>query len=136
VSRDKPSHAEIDRVLDGLVGTIKQAPPAYSAIKVRGIPAYKLARKGKQVELAERQVTIHAIDDVDHDYPFLRFTTRVSSGTYIRSLAEDIGEKLGTGAYVTSLRRTSVGEFDLHNAIRISSATTPGDIANNIIAID
>src|SRR5262249_16180543 len=97
----EPSRQEIDDVLRGFVGKISQTPHKYSAMKVDGKRAYKLARQGKEVKLEPRQVEIYQITDVKYEYPKLKFTTKVSSGTYIRSLAEDIGQKLSTGAYLS-----------------------------------
>jgi len=117
VSDKKPSLDEIQQVLDQFLGEIEQIPPAYSAIKVDGQRAYKLARAGKEVKIEPRRVKIYQITDVNYGYPELKFTCEVSSGTYIRTLAEDIGKKLGTGAYLTGLNRIQVGEFTLKDAI-------------------
>ena len=84
-----------------------------------GQRAYKLARAGKTVELKPREVDIYSIDTINYKYPILKFITEVSSGTYIRSLAEDIGRQLGTGAYLSGLRRTRVGELDIKDAVDI-----------------
>lgn len=94
-----------------------QVPPAFSAMKINGQRAYKLAREGKVVELEARPVTIHSNVLTSYEYPFVHFTSRVSSGTYIRSLAEDLGKLLGTGAYMSGLRRTEVGDYAIHDAI-------------------
>jgi tRNA pseudouridine55 synthase len=115
-ARDEPSRQEIEEVLKSFVGKISQTPHKYSAMKVDGKRAYKLARAGQEVKLEPREVTIYEITDVKYDYPALKFTAKVSSGTYIRSLAEDIGQKLGTGAYLSSLRRTEVGTFRTQDA--------------------
>jgi len=113
VSGVRLSDEEVKKALSLFVGEIKQIPPAHSAIKVNGQRAYKLARAGKEVIIEPRKVTIYGITDVAYKHPFVKFTTKVSSGTYIRTLVEDIGKSLGTGAYMTELRRTSVGKFDL-----------------------
>lgn len=113
----QPSHADIESVLEEFIGEIAQVPPQFSAIKVAGQRAYKAAREGKQVELEPRRVTIVSIHDVHYDYPQLSFVADVSSGTYIRSLARDIGASLGTGAYLQSLRRLTVGEMSVQDAI-------------------
>lgn len=107
-------------VLSGFVGEIKQTPPAYSAIKVGGRRAYDLARAGKEVEIPERTVTIHSLDIVEYSYPELKIRTHVSSGTYIRSLAQDIGKVLGAGAYCSQLRRTHIADWSVENAQRLS----------------
>lgn len=108
---------KFDAVLTSFLGESEQVPPIFSAIKVDGKRAYKLAREGKDVEMKSRPVRIDSIVDVEYAWPEVRFTVAVSSGTYIRSLVRDIGEKLGTGAYMSDLRRTTVGEFVLSDAI-------------------
>lgn len=120
VSDKKPSEAAVLAALEAFTGEITQVPPAYSAIKVNGKRAYELARAGKAVALEPRKVTIYSISEVEYTYPRVTFTARVSSGTYIRSLAEDIGKKLGVGAYMSDLRRTQVGEFQLGQALSIT----------------
>ena len=115
-SNHQPGPAEVEQVLNTFLGQISQIPPAFSAIKVGGQRAYKLARAGKEVKIEPRKVTIYSIKNVQYKYPKLSFVTEVSSGTYIRSLAVDIGEKLGTGAYMSALRRTKVGNFDIKDA--------------------
>jgi|SRR5579862_470683 len=116
VSTHQPSEAEVKKVLNKFVGEINQTPHAFSAIKVDGQRAYKLARAGEKPKLEPRQVIIYSIENVEYNYPKLSFTTSVSSGTYIRSLAEDVGKELGIGAYLTALRRTKVGQLDVRNA--------------------
>lgn len=120
VSDAVPSKNDILSALEAFRGEISQVPPAYSAIKVNGQRAYKLAREGKEVVIEPRQVTIYDIRLDSYVYPEVRFTTSVSSGTYIRSLVEDIGSKLGTGAYMSGLRRTMVGKFEIKTAIGIN----------------
>jgi tRNA pseudouridine55 synthase len=107
----------IEAVLRRFEGEILQKPHKYSAVKISGQRAYKAARAGKTVEIEPRKVTIYQLLTTDYQYPKLSLTARVSSGTYIRSLAEDIGEALGTGAYLSALRRTQVGEFDIDKAV-------------------
>jgi tRNA pseudouridine55 synthase len=96
-----------------------QVPPAFSAMKINGQRAYKLAREGKTVELEARPVTIYSNELTSYDYPYVKFTSRVSSGTYIRSLVVDLGETLKTGAYMSDLRRTTVGDFDIADATEV-----------------
>jgi tRNA pseudouridine55 synthase len=93
------------------LGTISQIPPMYSALKQNGVPLYKLARKGVEVERLPRQITLHSIIIDRIELPLVSFTVRCSRGTYVRSLARDIGECLGCGAHLTQLRRTSSGPF-------------------------
>lgn len=116
VSSRQPDLTELEAAVNQFVGTIQQIPPAYSAIKIDGQRAYKLARAGKEVVIEPRTVTIYEITELTYQYPMVSFTAKVSSGTYIRSLVTDIGDALGTGAYMTNLRRTSIGEYDVSNA--------------------
>lgn len=108
-----PSLEQIQAVIPEFVGKIKQRPPIFSAIKIDGQRAYKLARKGKEVEMPEREVEIFSLDILGYDAPYLKIRTHVSSGTYIRTLAEDIGKRLGCGAYTTELRRTRISTYDI-----------------------
>ncbi len=123
VSDRKPSENEVLNAVNSFVGDISQIPPAYSALKVNGQRAYKLARAGKEVVIEPRKVTIYSIEEVKYEYPIVSFTTKVSSGTYIRSLVGDIGVKLATGAYMTELRRTSIGEYSIKDADKIEATT-------------
>lgn len=123
ISDKKPDEAEVNKALGSFIGEISQTPPAFSAIKVKGKRAYKLARAGKKVELVQRQVTIYDIFEVDYKYPFISFMVKVSSGTYIRSLTEDIGEKLGVGAYMAELRRIEVGSFKLAQSVDVTDVS-------------
>lgn len=123
VSDRQPSREAIEAVLPTFTGPITQTPPAYSAIKINGQRAYKLARQGTAVELPSRQVTIHSLQVVSYAYPDLTIRTHVSSGTYIRSLAEDIGKALSTGAYCQQLRRTHIGSFSIDDAHTVESLT-------------
>ena len=107
------SREKIIETLAQFVGEIEQIPPAFSAIKINGQRAYKLARVGKAVEMPKRKVTIYELELLDYASPFLKIRTHVSSGTYIRTLAEDIGEALGCGAYTTELRRTKIADYDI-----------------------
>jgi len=112
-----PSRAEVEAALAAYRGTFDQIPPAYSAVKRGGTKAYELARAGQSPELAPRQVTVSTLALVDYQPPDLRLSIRCSSGTYIRSLAYDLGRDVGTGAHLAGLRRTAVGAFDLGMAV-------------------
>ena len=114
-----PAQNVIEHTLQLFVGKITQTPPRFSAIKINGQRAYKLARKGQDFEIPSREVEIYSIEILKYDYPELKIRTHVSSGTYIRTLAEDIGEKLGTGAYLTALRRTKIGKYDIQNSVML-----------------
>lgn len=116
VSDAVPAEQQVRAVLDRFTGQIIQTPPIYSAIKINGQRAYKLARKGQEVEIPTRTVTIHSIELLDYSYPMVKIRTNVSSGTYIRSLAEDIGKELKVGAYCEELHRISIGSFDIADA--------------------
>ena len=116
VSDLQPTKEAIEAALEPFRGEITQRPPIFSAIKINGRRAYDLARKGEVVEIPERQVTVFSLELLDYEYPNVRIRTHVSSGTYIRSLAVDIGTLLGTGAYCSELRRTKVAEFDVADA--------------------
>jgi len=132
-SRQKPEDREVKKVLESFVGKISQTPHAHSAVKVGGQRAYKLARQGKEVIIEPRQVTIYAVEKVRYKYPKLSFIAEVSSGTYIRSLAEDIGQKLGTGAYLSALRRTKVGRFDISDSVAIDDTSEQHQILKSAI---
>lgn len=106
----------IHEALSKFVGEIEQKPPIFSAIKIDGERAYNLARAGEEVEMKSRKTTIHYIKDVKIDEALVSFTVGCSKGTYIRSLAHDIGKELGVGAYLTQLRRTKIGDFLIENA--------------------
>jgi len=111
-----PTENEIKDVLEKFTGEITQQPPIYSAIKINGQRAYKLARKGEEIEMPIRQVTIHALDLINYTYPEIKIRAHVSSGTYIRSLAGDIGNTLKVGAYCSQLRRTQINKWHIDQA--------------------
>ncbi len=116
-----PDEKVIKQTILSFVGEIEQVPPAFSAIKIGGKRAYKLAREGKEVKIEPRAVTIYKIDDIKITDDTVSFTVEVSSGTYIRSLVRDIGAKLGCGAHMTDLKRTTVGQFKLQDAQEVSN---------------
>lgn len=115
----RPTRAAVEAILPRFTGPIEQVPPAYSALKVDGERAYDLARKGEQVVLATRAVTIHALTLHDADGESATLTAHVSKGTYIRSLARDIALAVGSVGHVTMLRRIKAGPFDLVPAISL-----------------
>jgi tRNA pseudouridine55 synthase len=123
VSDTVPTEKAVLEALQQLQGPIMQVPPQFSAMKINGQRAYKLARKGEIVELEARPVTIYSNELTGYEYPYVKFTSRVSSGTYIRSLVEDLGKLLETGAYMSDLRRTSVGAYSLEAAVVVSGLT-------------
>jgi tRNA pseudouridine55 synthase len=118
-----PNLTEIEFATARFVGEIQQRPPAFSAIKVSGKRAYALARKGQEVALEPRPVTIHRLTIIDYDYPRLTLDIECSSGTYIRSLGRDLAEFVGTGAVMSALERTSIGEFHVAHSIDVTLLT-------------
>jgi tRNA pseudouridine55 synthase len=123
VSEAEPTEAAVMTAVESFIGESMQMPPKFSALKVNGRRAYDLAREGKEVVLQPRKITIHSITDIRYAYPKITFTTSVGSGTYIRSLAEDVGAILETGAYMSALRRTVVGDKSITEAIAVSALT-------------
>jgi tRNA pseudouridine55 synthase len=112
-----PTLTDVQAALGGFSGTILQRPPVYSAIKVGGKPAYARARAGEALELAAREVTIHELTIAAYTYPLLEIAVACSAGTYIRSLAHDLGQGLGCGAALSKLRRTASGDFRAEDAV-------------------
>lgn len=113
------SNEQILNVVSKFVGKIDQVPPIYSAIKVDGQTAYSLARRGKDIELAARPIEILSIECNDISLPHISLDIHCSKGTYIRSLAHDIGQKLEVGGYLTQLRRTAIGDYHINGAVDI-----------------
>jgi len=105
--------------LDGFVGEIMQTPPAFSAVKVAGQPAYRLARRGEAVVLKPRPASVYRIDLLRFQPPDVEFEVECGKGTYVRSLAHDLGEKLGCGAHLSALTRTAVGPFRIEEAVTV-----------------
>jgi len=121
VAREK-----IESTLQKFTGEIQQSPPVYSALKVRGRAAYARARDGEEVVLEARKIHIYGIEVVGHEWPFLQIRVDCGRGTYIRSLARDIGEALGTKGYLTALKRTAVGQFQIEKALTIEKLQAEG----------
>lgn len=116
----QPSYSDIEKILPDFLGNIKQTVPIFSAVKINGKRAYQLARQGQKVEMPTREIEIYELEVLSYHFPELVIRTHVSSGTYIRTLGEDLGQALGVGAYLTALRRTKVGNFDLNNAKKLT----------------
>ena len=110
---------KIEKILKDFTGKISQTPPAYSAVKVDGVRAYELARKGKDVQIKPRDIIIKEISLTKINIPFIAFNVVCSKGTYIRSLCSDIGERLGTAAHMFSLIRSASGQFKINDAVNI-----------------
>jgi len=110
---------QVKEAVMSFVGDLQQIPPMFSAVKVGGERLYKLARKGQEIELQPRAVSIYSIEIIKIDLPNVEFLMRCSKGTYVRSLARDIGIKLGVGAHLSALRRTKIGDLSVENAYDI-----------------
>lgn len=110
----------LNQAISTFIGQIEQIPPMFSAKKVDGKKLYELARKGKEIKLKPSKVEIYSMEVVDYDLPVIELNISCSKGTYIRSLARDIGEKLSCGAYLKNLRRTAIGEYSVNDALKIS----------------
>ena len=121
----QPSYSDIEKILPDFLGNIKQTVPIFSAVKINGKRAYQLARQGQKVEMPTREIEIYELEVLSYHFPELVIRTHVSSGTYIRTLGEDLGQALGVGAYLTALRRTKVGNFDLNNAKKLTDFDIP-----------
>ncbi|WP_438984785.1 tRNA pseudouridine(55) synthase TruB [Aequoribacter sp.] len=130
----------VEQAMQGFKGAIKQVPPMYSALKKDGQPLYKLARQGIEIEREARDVVIEAFDMLDFipdERAFCQVFVRCSKGTYIRSLAEDLGASLGVGAHLTALRRTEAGPFDLSDAMTLEQVQSAGqDLVARLLPID
>ncbi len=120
-----PSEHDVRGALQRFLGTIMQRPPARSAVKVGGRRAYDLARRGESVELAPRPVDVHGLELVRYEWPALVLDVRCGKGTYIRSLARDLGLALGTGGHCRTLRRTAVGPFTEAEAVKLDDVPAP-----------
>jgi len=127
-----PSPQRVAEVVGQFVGSIDQVPPPFSAIKVGGRPAYKMAARGQDVRLKPRRVQVHQIKLLRYEYPDLDLEVRCGRGTYIRSLARDIGSVLGTGACCQTLTRLAVGPFHLDLSVRLDQ-TDPSQVCAKVI---
>lgn len=127
IELDSPCEPTLDEILEAakcLTGQIDQRPPAFSALKIEGHRAYKLARAGEKVELQSRRITIYQLEVKRYDYPELTLEVECSSGTYIRSLGRDLAESLGTAAVMSALVRTAIGDFHLDDALDMEAITS------------
>jgi tRNA pseudouridine55 synthase len=123
------TESQFEEALKTFVGEIEQTPPPYSAVKVQGRKAYEMAREGEEVELAPRKITVHHLEVLEWTPPEVVIDVFCSSGTYVRSLANDLGNSLGVGAHLVGLRRTKSGRFTLRDAVplrRLQEAFTAG----------
>ena len=134
-----PDRFQLLQAIENFTGTIMQQPPAYSAIKVRGIPSHRLAREGKAEPLKSRSVRIHSIELTGYQDPFVSFTVKCSKGVYVRTLCADIGESLGTGAHLTSLMRTRSGRFSIDHAVsldQLADLAAAGSLQQILVSVD
>ena len=127
---------QFNEILQKFVGEIEQVPPPYSAVKVKGRKAYDMAREGEEVDLAPRMIHVYSLDILEWSPPEAVIDVYCSSGTYVRSLANDLGKSLGTGAYLVGLRRSKSGRFTLRDAVplrRLQEAFSAGDWYRHLI---
>jgi tRNA pseudouridine55 synthase len=127
---------QFDEVLQNFIGEMEQVPPPYSAVKVKGRKAYEMARQGEEVDLEPRIINVYSLEVLEWAPPEAVIDVYCSSGTYVRSLANDLGKMLGTGAYLVGLRRTKSGRFTLRDAVplrRLQEAFDAGDWYRHLI---
>ncbi len=127
--------ATVERSLEGLRGVITQQVPRFSAVKVQGRRLHELAREGKDITPPSREVTIHRLDLLDLSVPDLRLAVDCSKGTYIRQLVADLGDDLGPGAHVTTLRRTRVGDLNVTEAVTLDELERSGEITSRLLSV-
>ena len=126
--------AEMEKLIkENFIGEISQIPPQFSAKKIRGKKAYEFAREGKRVELQSKVVTVKNFKIINYDWPFVTFRITCLSGTYVRTLINDLGQLLGTSATAVELKRTRIGEYTLENAIRSEEISKELDINLRLI---
>lgn len=125
---------DVARALKGFTGRIRQVPPMFSAVKRNGVPLYKLARKGVTVEREPREVEVFSLELTGVSLPFVSLLAACSRGTYIRSICHDLGEALGCGAHMTSLKRTGCGEFSIDESV--SPEASPEELAKMVIPLE
>lgn len=121
-----PDEAEVLEAAGRFVGAIPQRPPAFSAMKIEGQRAYKLARRGDAVDIPPRTVMVYSLDILEYAWPLVRARVECGRGTYIRAIARDLGDALGVGGYLTELRRTFVGRFTVADAVTLEKLTAEG----------
>ncbi|TFG45014.1 MAG: tRNA pseudouridine(55) synthase TruB [Dehalococcoidia bacterium] len=130
------TRAAVEKALTPFIGNIEQIPPIYSALKQNGRPLYEMARRGEVVEVKARPVTIYSIDVFDFLSSLVTVNVECGGGTYIRSLAHDLGQVLGVGAHLKDLRRTHYGGFDIKQAIELNSLQSLDDVVAKILPVD
>lgn len=127
VSKHAPDLTKLEQAVS-FTGDVSVAPPVYSAIKIGGQEAYKRARRGEKIEMPVRLMTVRQAELMSYEYPIVKLRWTVSSGTYVRSLAERLGDELGTGAYLSGLVRTKVGEYELGQAVELDQVDLKTDL--------
>jgi len=130
---------QIEKALESFTGTISQLPPMYSAVKQGGQALYKLAREGKEVERSSREVTVYRIDLLEFDGEYLELEILCSKGTYVRTIAHDLGQMLGCGAHVVELRRLGVGDFKIDEAVALEDVEelqSPEEVEQLLLPVD
>ncbi len=131
-----PRQNDVAQATAEFVGDIQQVPPAHSAVYVKGQRAYKLARRGECLNLPARTVQVYDIDVISYDWPEVVLDVHCGSGTYIRSIARDLGERLGVGGYCKALQRTAVGDLKAEEAITVETLSIPEDVIDPLDALD
>jgi tRNA pseudouridine55 synthase len=126
-SEERPLEGDVEAAMRGMTGLLGQFPPPFSAKKIGGVPAYKLARKNRKVEMQSARVEVRQFEMIAAQPPLMQFRVVCSPGTYIRSLAHDLGQRLGCGAHLTELRRTRSGEFRIQDAVQLNQVSC-GDL--------
>src|SRR5262245_41108417 len=130
-SEERPLEGNVEGAMEALTGVLDQVPPPFSAKKIGGVPAYRMARTNRAIELTAARVEIRKFEALLMDLPRMKFRVVCSPGTYIRSLVHDLGQRLGCGAHLTALRRTLSGEFRIKDAVQLSEVCT-----DNLIPMD
>jgi tRNA pseudouridine55 synthase len=136
---EKPDRRTLLRVMQQFTGTIMQSPPAFSAVKISGVPSYKLARQGKAIQNKPRPATIYGIELTAFEDPLVSLTVRCSKGVYIRSLCAEMGNALYAGAHLAGLQRTRSGSFSINAAVTIETLARMaenGTVADVVTSID
>lgn len=126
----------VEETLKGFIGAIEQIPPAFSALKQNGRSLYELARRGEAVQIAARPVFIHHIKLIEFNNPLVNIEAKCGSGTYIRSLAHDLGAILGVGAHLKNLKRVEYGEFNIKDSVALETIYSIDDIINNLLPLE
>ena len=132
---EPPTEQAVRAAVEQFVGPIMQRPPARSAVKIGGQRAYKLSRRGEDVNIPPRSVTVHDLEVIRYVWPLLELEVSCGKGTYIRSLARDLGEALGTGGHCRAIRRTAVGPFTEEEAVRVDELPDPLE-ASDLISLE